>query len=649
MPWLHVHRREKKGEEGSIAHELEKTHCDSGVRVFGAADCLRNSRATRSRQSSGCGDLQSHGDDRPGHGSACHDADPADECRGRQDFCDTSAIARLPASGTKRGEACRRDFGAARQFGIHARVHDGETRIRTLEQRRAAAPGDARSGCGRCGNNGDDCTDAAPRIEIRAMRKTYTSAISSITILLSLAHATLAQHVITTVAGGVPNNVPALQVGVGLPGGLFRDSSGNLYIAAILNNAVFKVNSSGQLTTVAGNEAYGYSGDGGPATSAELAGPSAVFVDGSGNIFIADRDNNRIREVVAATGNIQTVAGNGTVGFSGDGGPATSAALRDPFAVFVDGSGDIFIADTGNYRIREVIAATGNIQTVAGNGGYGFSGDGGSANRAELLPTCIFLDGSGNLFICDDGGNQRVREVIAATGNIQTVVGNGTYGFSGDGGPATSAALSNPSSVFVDGSRNIFIADRDNNRIREVVAATGDIQTVAGNGNARFTFSGDGGPAISGALYRPEVVYVDSSGNIFIADTGNNRVREVVAATGNIETVAGNGSYGSSSGDGGLATSAQLNDPWSVFVDGSGNIFIADRDNNRIREVVAATGNIQTVAGNGTDGFTCGGGGVATIAHAYYLPEDVYGDGYGNIVNADTGNNREVEVAAGKG
>src|SRR2546429_239385 len=410
MPWLHVHRREKKGEEGSIAHELEKTHCDSGVRVFGAADCLRNSRATRSRQSSGCGDLQSHGDDRPGQGSACHDADPADECRGRQDFCDTSAIARLPASGTKRGEACRRDFGAARQFGIHARVHDGETRIRTLEQRRAAAPGDARSGCGRCGNNGDDCTDAAPRIEIRAMRKTYTSAISSITILLSLAHATLAQHVITTVAGGVPNNVPALQVGVGLPGGLFRDSSGNLYIAAILNNAVFKVNSSGQLTTVAGNEAYGYSGDGGPATSAELAGPSAVFVDGSGNIFITDRDNNRIREVVAATGNIQTVAGNGTMGFSGDGGPATSAELADPCAVFVDGSG------------------------------------------------------------------------------------------------------------------NIFIADRDNNRIREVVAATGDIQTVAGNGNARFTFSGDGGPAISGALYLPEDVYVDSSGNIFIADTGNNRV-----------------------------------------------------------------------------------------------------------------------------
>ena len=186
------------------------------------------------------------------------------------------------------------------------------------------------------------------------MRKTYTSAISSITILLSLAHATLAQHVITTVAGGVPNNVPALQVGVGLPGGLFRDSSGNLYIAAILNNAVFKVNSSGQLTTVAGNEAYGYSGDGGPATSAELAGPSAVFVDGSGNIFIADRDNNRIREVVAATGNIQTVAGNGTNGFSGDGGPAANAELWFPSGVWGDRRGNLLIADRANNRIRRV-------------------------------------------------------------------------------------------------------------------------------------------------------------------------------------------------------------------------------------------------------------------------------------------------------
>jgi len=530
------------------------------------------------------------------------------------------------------------------------------------------------------------------------MRKTYTSAISSITILLSLAHATLAQHVITTVAGGVPNNVPALQVGVGLPGGLFRDSSGNLYIAAILNNAVFKVNSSGQLTTVAGNEAYGYSGDGGPATSAELAGPSAVFVDGSGNIFIADRDNNRIREVVAATGDIQTVAGNGNARFtfSGDGGPAISGALYLPEDVYVDSSGNIFIADTGNNRVREVVAATGNIETVAGNGSYGSSsGDGGLATSAQLNdPWSVFVDGSGNIFIADRDNN-RIREVVAATGNIQTVAGNGTNGFSGDGGPATSAALSGPSSVFVDGSDNIFIADSGNGRIREVGAATGNIQTIAGMGGGYCDFGsppcpplGDGGPATNADL-TPTGVYVDGAGNIFIADNGNSagfggireviaatgiirtvamisspriqtlggmsedgggnifiaesrRVLEVVVATGTIQTVAGNGGYGFS-GDGGPATSAALSNPSSVFVDSAGNIFIADYDNHRIREVDAATGIIQTVAGNGTNGFS-GDGGPAANAELWF-PSGVWGDRRGNLLIADRANNRIRRVS----
>src|SRR5439155_93974 len=311
-------------------------------------------------------------------------------------------------------------------------------------------------------------------------------------------------------------------------------------------------------------------------------------------------------EVVAATGNIQTVAGNGTMGFSGDGGPATSAALRDPFAVFVDGSGDIFIADTGNYRIREVIAATGNIKTVAGNGGYGFSGDGGPAISGALyLPEDVYVDSSGNIFIADTGNN-RVREVVAATGNIETVAGNGSYGSSsGDGGLATSAQLNDPWSVFVDGSGNIFIADRDNNRIREVVAATGNIQTVAGNGTNGF--SGDGGPATSAGGAGPRSVVVDGSGNIFIAISGNGRIREVGAATGNIQTIAGMGGgycdFGSPPcpplGDGGPATNADLT-PTGVYVDGAGNIFIADNGNSAgfggIREVIAATGIIRTVA-----------------------------------------------------
>src|SRR5207302_204857 len=193
-------------------------------------------------------------------------------------------------------------------------------------------------------------------------------------------------------------------------------------------------------------------------------------------------------------------------------------------------------------RIRKVVAATGNIQTVAGNGTFGFSEVGRAASRATLhSPAGVFVDSFGNLFIADTG-NSRIRKVVAATGNIQTVAGNGTFGFSGDGGPATSATLNSPTGVFVDRFGNLFIADTGNSRIRKVVAATGNIQTVAGNGT--FGFSGDGGPAISAALFYPDGVFLDSSGNLFTPDTSNLRIRKVVAATGNIQTVAGNGTFG---------------------------------------------------------------------------------------------------------
>src|SRR5438132_1466405 len=232
------------------------------------------------------------------------------------------------------------------------------------------------------------------------MRRVVTSAICVIVLLISLAPAARAQHTITTVAGGVPNNVPALQVGVGAPPRVFKDSAGNLYISVTVNgtqglygNVVYKVDSFGQLTTVAGNGTEGFSGDGGPATSAALSGPQGLFLDRFGNLFIADTCNSRIRKVVAATGNIQTVAGNGTLGFSGDGGPATSAALSDPEGVFLDRFGNLFIADSGNCRIREVVAATGNIQTVAGNGTLGFRGDGGATSATLNVPTDVYADG----------------------------------------------------------------------------------------------------------------------------------------------------------------------------------------------------------------------------------------------------------------
>ncbi len=335
----------------------------------------------------------------------------------------------------------------------------------------------------------------------------------------------------------------------------------------------------GIISTVAGTDTGGFSGDGGAATSASLNFPRGVFVDGSGNIYIADASNHRIRKV-NTSGIMSTVTGNGTGGFSGDGGSATTASLNEPYGVFVDGLGNIYIADTGNARIRKVDTSADTITTVAGNGTFGFSGDVGPATSASLHnPSGVFVDGSGIIYIADRQ-NQRIRKVDTS-GVITTVAGNGTAGFSGDVGPATDASLNEPSGVFVDGSGNIYIADLNNHRIRKV-DTSGVITTVAGNGTGGF--SGDGGTAISASLSQPLGVFVDGSGVIYIADENNDRIRKV-GTSGVITTVAGDGTPGFS-GDGGTATDASLNSPSGVFVDGLGNIYITDRLNHRIRKVV---------------------------------------------------------------
>jgi sugar lactone lactonase YvrE len=333
----------------------------------------------------------------------------------------------------------------------------------------------------------------------------------------------------------------------------------------------------------------GFSGDGGPATSASLYIPQGVAVDASGNLFVTDTGNNRIRKVAAPSGIITTVAGDGPScssfscigGFSGDGGPATSATLNYPAGIAVDASGNLFFADSQNNRIRKV-SASGIITTIAGNGTQGFSGDGGPAAAAALNnPLGVAVDASGNLFFADSQNN-RIRKV-SASGIITTVAGNGpagsSGGFSGDGGPATSAALYYPYGVAIGASGNIFIADTFNGRIRKVSASSGIISTVAGNGT--LGFSGDGGPATSAALPGPYGVAVDVAGNLFIS-SGPNIYK--VSASGIITTVAGIDISGFS-GDGGPAISAAFDSPYGVALDASGDLFIADSYNNRIREV----------------------------------------------------------------
>ncbi len=326
------------------------------------------------------------------------------------------------------------------------------------------------------------------------------------------------------------------------------------------------------ITTVAGNGAAGSSGDGGPATSASLNQPGSVALDASGDLFIADTTNNRIQKV-SAGGTITTLVGTG--------GLTASPPLNQPGGVFVDASGNVFIADTGNDQIREVPAGGNKVTTIAGGGSFGYYGDGGPATSAALQnPAGVFVDASGNVFVADTFDN--VIRKFTVGGNITTVAGNSIQGFSGDNGPATSAELNLPTGVFVDASGSIFIADRGNNRIRKFTVG-GSITTVAGNGTEGHL--GDGGAATSAELYTPTGVAVDASGDVFVADTFSSRIRKVSGAI--ITTAAGNGNNGFS-GNNGPATSASLSRPKGVALDASGDLFIADTGNNRIREVSAA-------------------------------------------------------------
>ena len=343
---------------------------------------------------------------------------------------------------------------------------------------------------------------------------------------------------------------------------------------------------SGRITiieTFAGTGTSGFGGDGGAATSAMLNAPYGVAVDGAGNLYIAEDGNDRIRKVDASTGIISTIAGSGLYGPSGDGGAATSATLFVPRGVAVDGAGNIYIVETGSYRIRKVDASTGIISTIAGTGTRGFSGDGGAATSALLdYPYGVAVDSAGNIYIADTF-NYRIRKVDASTGIISTIAGTGSYriGGGGDGGLATSASFSVPTGVALDGAGNIYVADADSGLIRKVDASTGIISTIAGSG--LYGSSGDGGAATLASLSTPEGIAVDGAGNIYIADE-NDRIRKVDASTGIISTIAGSGIRGFS-GDGGAATSASLNDPKGVAVDGAGNIYIADTENHRIRRV----------------------------------------------------------------
>lgn len=331
------------------------------------------------------------------------------------------------------------------------------------------------------------------------------------------------------------------------------------------------------IVTVAGNGGTGYSGNGGPATAAEFWEPQGVAVDASGNLYIGDYIDCVVR-IVNTSGIISNFAGNHTNGFSGDGGPATAAELGTVVGIYIDASGNTLIADANNDRIR-MVNTSGIITTIAGNGTPGYSGNGGPASAAELSqPYDIIKDNTGNLYICDHN-NHCIREVNTL-GIIATIAGNGTYGYNGDGGPATAAQLYYPEGITLDKSGNLIIADFYNSRVR-MVNSSGIISTIAGTGAGAST--GDGGPATAAGVFGPAKPIVDTAGNIYVSEFSDNEIRKI-NTSGIISTIAGVSTYGYY-GDGGYATAAELFQPFGICLDATGNIYIADMNNRRVREI----------------------------------------------------------------
>jgi sugar lactone lactonase YvrE len=338
------------------------------------------------------------------------------------------------------------------------------------------------------------------------------------------------------------------------------------------------------------------------ATALPLLLPSAIVFDPQGNVYVADTDAHVVR-MFSTAGVVSTVAGNGVQGFAGENGPATAAELDSPSGLAMDGVGNLYIADTRNHRVRELAAATGIITTVAGTGKPGYSGDGGVATAAQLdRPTALAIDTAGSLYIADTD-NHRVRRIAAGTKVISTIAGDGVEGFGGDGRIATSASIDSPNGLAVDVAGNLYIADTHNGRIRKVAATTGIIATIAGTGSANGTvqtFAGDGGVAVAAGLALPRGLALDASGNLYIADSANHRVRRI-SSGGTISTVAGQGTE-AFAGDGAPAVAASLDTPRSVAVSPAGLLTLADSGNQRVRQLDAlpAPGpDIHTLAGLG--------------------------------------------------
>jgi sugar lactone lactonase YvrE len=469
-------------------------------------------------------------------------------------------------------------------------------------------------------------SDSSATADVRVITAANSSSIVQVTS--APFNSVAGNGFITTVAGSTwtfPSEVSPANAPLGLGAdmidvraGVVADSLGNVYVADPNNHMVFKI-SDGTFSIVAGTGVEGYFGDGGPATAARLDFPDALALSPSGELYIADGNNSVIRKV-DKTGKITTVVGNGVAAYSGDGGQAVNASLNFPEGITFDSSGDLFIADSGNVVIRKVdtsgVITTLPITTVPANSGL-------------CSPEDVVDGPSGNLYIADTCRDQIFK--LDSGGNLTVVAGNGSPGYSGDGGPALNASLSLPITITFDPAGNLYIADQGNNVTRKV-NTTGTITTVVGNSGPGF--SGDGGSGLLASLAQPGALIFDPFGNLDIADMANERIRRV-APSGTITTIAGNGKF-EYAGDGGPATSASLDSPVGTTVDPAGNLFAADIANHVVRKIDPA-GLISTYAGTGVLAPTYTGDGGPAISASLVFPDDVKADGAGNVYVSEGG------------
>lgn len=354
---------------------------------------------------------------------------------------------------------------------------------------------------------------------------------------------------------------------------------------AILTIALSIAAAGPTISTAAGIGEAGFSGDGGPAVAARLNQPFDVAVDGRGDLYLSDTFNHRVRKVDHLTGRIVTVAGDGTAGSSGDGGPAIRARLHEPYGIVVSQGGDLYIADRLNRRVRRVDGRTGRISTVAGNGTKAYSGDGGPGNAAGLVePNGVALNRDGRTLLIADVAGHRVRSLDLNTGRIATFAGTGRPRHDGDGGPAAQADIWGARAVEVGPDGRVYILEREGNSLRMVQPESRTITTIAGTGAKGY--SGDGGPATAATFNGPKEFAVNHAGNLWIVNTENHAIRVIDATTRLIRTAAGTGRRGGD-GDGGPATDARLDRPHGVAVAPDGTVWIGDTNNHRIRRVSA--------------------------------------------------------------